>query len=65
MSKIKIIRESSDAGSGMVYCMGVIGAIVYYWQLADTLWQFVLGVLKALIWPAMLVYEALTRFGAS
>lgn len=63
MSKIKVIRESSDTGGGMVYCLGVIGALFYYWQLADTLWQFVIGFLKALVWPALFVYEALGRLG--
>jgi hypothetical protein len=63
MSRIKVIKESSDAGSGMVYCLGFVGAIVYYWQQADTFWQFILGLLKAIVWPALVVYEVLSRFG--
>lgn len=61
MSKIKIIRENSGSGGGMVYVLGFIGALVYYWQLADTFGQFVLAFLKAIVWPAFLVYQAFER----
>ena len=46
------------AGSG-VYGLGVIGAAIYYLGLAQSFWTGVLGILKALVWPAMLVYELL------
>jgi hypothetical protein len=62
MSTVKIVRENTNTGGGMVYCLGFIGAIVYYWQLADTFGQFVMGFLKALVWPAMVVYNVLQYF---
>lgn len=42
-----------------VYGVGLIGALVYYIQHADSFGSGVLGVLKALIWPAMLVHKLL------
>lgn len=42
-----------------VYGLGLIGAAIYYLQHAATFWMGLLGVLKALLWPAFLVYEAL------
>lgn len=53
-------RGGTVAGPGgdAVYALGLIGAIVYFWQQADTFWEYVLAVLKALVWPAFLVYEA-------
>ena len=33
-------------------------------QRADSFWQYVLAVLKAHVWPALLVYEAFRRFRA-
>lgn len=36
----------------------LIGAVVYFWQKADTFWEHVVGILTALVWPAFLVYEA-------
>jgi hypothetical protein len=44
---------------GAVYCLGLIGALIYYIQQADTLGQGVIGVLKAIVWPAILVYKTL------
>ncbi len=43
--------------SGGVYGLAFIGAFVYYMQHADTFWVGVLGFLKALIWPALLIHK--------
>jgi len=45
--------------SGTVYGLGFIGAAVYYIQHATSFWNGVVGFLKALVWPAFLVYKAL------
>ncbi len=55
--KRKVIRRSG--ASEAVYGMGLIGAWVYYIGHATTLGMGLLGVLKGIFWPAMLVYEAL------
>lgn len=44
---------------GGAYGLAFLGALVYYLQHAETFWLGVLGVLKAIIWPAMLVYKLL------
>ncbi len=41
-----------------VYGMGLIGAAIYFISTATTFWMGVLGFLKAIVWPAFLVYEA-------
>lgn len=46
---------------GAVYGLGVIGSAVYYVQTATGFWMGVLGLLKALVWPAFLVYEVLKQ----
>ena len=48
----------NGAASG-VYGLGLIGAAIYFIGQATTFWMGVLGVLKAIVWPAMLVYELL------
>lgn len=48
----------------MTYGLGVIGAAVYFIQQAPTFWVGVIGLLKALVWPAFLVYYALSYLGA-
>jgi len=47
-----------------VYGVGLIGAAVYYIANATSFGMGVLGVLKALVWPAVLVFEALKSMGA-
>jgi hypothetical protein len=49
--------------SETVYGLGFLGALVYYIGHATTVWVGLLGVGKAVFWPALLVYEALNFFG--
>ncbi len=49
--------------SGAIYGLGFIGAAIYYISLATSFWMGVLGFLKALVWPAFLVYELLNFLG--
>ena len=49
--------------SGAVYGLGLIGAAVYFIGHAATFWAGVLGFLKAIVWPAFLVYEAMKKLG--
>jgi hypothetical protein len=44
----------ANGASNTVYGMAFIGALVYYIQHSTSIWTGFLGVLKALIWPAML-----------
>lgn len=53
-----------NSGGDAVYAFGIFGALIYYFQQADTLWLYVLAVIKAFIWPAMLVFELLKFIGA-
>jgi hypothetical protein len=48
----------ANAGGG-VYFMGMIGAAIYFISSAPDFWMGVLGFLKAIVWPAIMVYEAL------
>lgn len=49
---------------GCGYFLGFIGAAVYYISNATGFWMGVLGFLKALVWPAFLVFEFLKFLGA-
>lgn len=42
-----------------VYGLGFIGAAIYFIQHAPTFWYGVLGFLKAIIWPVLVVYKLL------
>lgn len=47
-----------QTGDG-IYGLGFIGAVIFYISTATTFWMGVLGFLKAMVWPAFLVYELL------
>lgn len=51
------VRYNNAAGG--IYGLGFIGSLVYYLQHASSLGSGALGVLKALFWPAFLVYKVL------
>ncbi len=57
----KDVHESGSASA--VYGLGFIGALIYFISTAATFWAGVLGVLKAIVWPAFLVFGALKHLG--
>lgn len=48
---------------GCIYGLGFIGAAVFFIQNAETFWIGVLGILKALVWPALLIYKLFVSLG--
>jgi hypothetical protein len=63
MFRPNLIQKNRGGGEwGSLYGLAFIGALVYYWQHANTFWLAVLGIFKALIWPAILVYHCLQFF---
>lgn len=48
--------------SAAVYGLGFIGATIYFVQHATTFWLGAFGILKAIFWPAIVVYKLLEYF---
>ena len=57
------VTNRSNPGSA-IYFFGLVGAAVYYISVSAGFWMGVWGFLKALVWPAFLVYELLKHIGA-
>jgi len=55
----KKMGKSGGAGSGPVYGLGFIGALVYYLHISSGFGSSVVAILKAIVWPAFLVYHLL------
>lgn len=53
------MHKGSAGGVGFAYFLGLLGAAVFYVQQAASFGDGILGVLKALVWPAFLVYHLL------
>jgi len=49
--------------NGAVYGLGFIGSAVYFIQHATSFGVGLLGLLKAIVWPAILVYKFLAFLG--
>jgi hypothetical protein len=74
MAKVTVIKSKGDScecnrsyvhhgGSGAIYGLGFVGAVIYYISTATGFWMGVLGFLKALVWPAFLVFGLLKHIG--
>jgi len=46
-----------------LYTLGFIGAVVYYISTVAGFWAGVLGVLKAIVWPAFLIFNLMKFLG--
>jgi hypothetical protein len=62
VKKVYHNHNGSCGGGNAVYGLGLIGAAIYYIQQADTLWQGVIGLGKAIVWPVYLIYTLLEYF---
>jgi len=60
---VKCIGLKNHCSSGCGYFIGFLGAAIYYISTATGFWNGVWGVIKALVWPAFLVFEIMKYFG--
>lgn len=51
-------NTAGAAGGGAVYGLGILGAWVWFFQQAETLWGYLFAIVQGILWPAFLVYEA-------
>lgn len=58
--EVKVVNKYSGGGAGgAVYGLGFIGALVYFIQHSATFVDGLIGLLKAIVWPALLIYRVL------
>jgi len=58
------MAKVSDGGTaGCAYFVAFVGAAVYFIGQATGFWMGVLGFLKAMVWPAFVVYGLLKFLG--
>lgn len=53
--------KSSNKGGNAIYCLGMLGAAVYYFQHPPT-GEWLLTIVKIILWPAFVAYQLLTHF---
>lgn len=47
------------AGSGAIYGLGMLGALVYFISHASSFIDGVVGIIMAIFWPGVVVYKVL------
>ena len=55
----KYKKHWGGGGHGHLYGLGVLGALVYFIQNANGFTEIVVGIFKAIFWPALVVFKAL------
>lgn len=59
MAHERNIAMKENSAFGGIYGMAFIGAAIYFIQHSATFWEGALGILKAVFWPAVLMYKLL------
>lgn len=60
--KHKKMGGGKSGGGGIIFCIGLVGSLVYWMQAAIGFGAVVTGILKSLVWPAYIVYKLLENF---
>jgi hypothetical protein len=58
MENCKKKRRWNEMGN-TVYCLGFIGAVFYYIQHATSFGDGLVGLIKAIVWPALVIFKLL------
>lgn len=55
--------NAGAASGGAVYGFGLFGALFFYLSTASGVTEILLGILKAFVWPGMMVYHLFKFLG--
>ncbi len=55
----KAHAKGKNNHASITYFLGFIGALIFYIQQADGFWRIIAAFLKAMVWPAYVVYDTL------
>jgi len=64
--EIHCSTKSCSAGpgcGGAIYGLGFLGALVYFISTAPDFWGIIIGIIKSVFWPGVIVYGVLKFFG--
>ena len=56
-------KNDCCSSSSAVYWLGFIGAAIYNISVSTGFWVGVWGVIKALVWPAFVIYTVMQHLG--
>lgn len=56
-------NRNNPCSSNAIYGLGIIGALFYFLKGATTITAVIIGIGKAIFWPAILMFKLLTYLG--
>jgi hypothetical protein len=56
----KDVKVVNKGGVGMFFLLTYFGALVYFIDKADGFWHIVFAFIQAAVWPAIVLYKAMT-----
>ncbi len=62
--KITKIKNNNGGPVGFTLFLAFIGSAVYFVNQVDGFWNIIAALLKAAVWPAILIYNILQSFSA-
>lgn len=66
MSALSKNNVTQTGGASGIWFIGFVGALIYYLHThSGTLWLVILAIIKAIVWPAVLVYNLFLFLGVS
>jgi len=63
VKKMKCNMKKDCGCGGAFYGLGFVGSSIYYISTASSFWMGFLGFLKAIVWPAFLIFELMKFLG--
>ena len=65
-SNERIVKVVTDQGPWvLIFFTAYIGGVIYFFQLDQTIWGFIIALIKAAFWPAYVLYDVLKALGVS
>jgi len=57
------LGSNQGGSSSAVYGLGFVGALIYFFPTMNTFNGVIMGIVKSLVWPGILVHQAFTLLG--
>lgn len=58
-----LVKINNHAPVGATLFAAYIGAVVYFFNQSPDFWGFILAIIKAVVWPAFVVYHSMVALG--
>lgn len=56
-----LVKVTNEQGAtGFIFFLTYVGAVIYFFQQQPDFWGFILAIIKAIFWPAFLIYAGMS-----